>query len=132
FRQWPGDEAERACAGARWLSHRRGRQAGGAARRPGASARAPACRSAWRPARYAVRKGRWHHRHDQPAVIVELADLCAMEAYGRRIAGRLRPGDVVALSGGLGVGKTTLARAIVGALGYAGEVPSPTFTLIEL
>lgn len=65
-------------------------------------------------------------------MIVELADLRAMEAYGRRIAGRLRPGDVVALSGGLGVGKTTLARAIVGALGYAGEVPSPTFTLVEV
>jgi tRNA threonylcarbamoyladenosine biosynthesis protein TsaE len=64
-------------------------------------------------------------------MIVELADLAAMEALGRRIAGQLRPGDVVALSGGLGAGKTTLARAIVGALGYAGEVPSPTFTIIE-
>jgi tRNA threonylcarbamoyladenosine biosynthesis protein TsaE len=64
-------------------------------------------------------------------VIVELPDLAAMEALGRRIAGQLRPGDVVALSGGLGAGKTTLARAIVGALGYAGEVPSPTFTIIE-
>jgi tRNA threonylcarbamoyladenosine biosynthesis protein TsaE len=64
-------------------------------------------------------------------VIVELPDLAAMEALGRRIAGQLRPGDVVALSGGLGAGKTTLARAIVGALGYGGEVPSPTFTIVE-
>lgn len=54
-----------------------------------------------------------------------------MEHYGARIATRLRVGDVVALSGGLGVGKTTLARAIIKALGYRGEVPSPTFTIIE-
>jgi len=54
-----------------------------------------------------------------------------MEAFGRRIATRLRVGDVVALSGGLGVGKTTLARAIVSALGHEGEVPSPTFTIVE-
>jgi len=64
-------------------------------------------------------------------VIVALPHLTAMEAFGRRIAGHLRPGDVVALTGGLGAGKTTLARAIVGALGYAGEVLSPTFTIIE-
>jgi tRNA threonylcarbamoyladenosine biosynthesis protein TsaE len=54
-----------------------------------------------------------------------------MDAFGGRIAAHLRAGDVVALSGGLGAGKTTLARAIVAALGYAGEVPSPTFTLIQ-
>jgi tRNA threonylcarbamoyladenosine biosynthesis protein TsaE len=60
-----------------------------------------------------------------------LPDLAAMERYGARIAARLREGDVVALSGGLGAGKTTLARAIIAALGYAHEVPSPTFTIIE-
>ena len=54
-----------------------------------------------------------------------------MEALGARIAARLRPADVVALSGGLGAGKTTLARAILAALGYEGEVPSPTFTIVE-
>lgn len=44
---------------------------------------------------------------------------------------RLRAGDVVALSGGLGAGKTTLARAIIAALGHRGEVPSPSFAIIE-
>lgn len=62
---------------------------------------------------------------------IDLPDLDAMAAFGGRIAGRLRPGDVVALSGGLGAGKTTLARAIVNGLGYDGEVPSPTFTIVE-
>lgn len=60
-----------------------------------------------------------------------LPDLAAMAAFGQRIAARLRPGDVVALDGGLGAGKTTLARAILAALGHEGEVPSPTFTIIE-
>jgi len=64
-------------------------------------------------------------------VIVELPDLAAMAAFGARIADRLQPGDVVALSGGLGAGKTTLARGIISALGYEGEVPSPTFTIVE-
>lgn len=62
---------------------------------------------------------------------VDLPDLAAMEALGQRIAASLRVGDVVALSGGLGAGKTTLARAIIAALGHVGEVPSPSFTIIE-
>lgn len=60
-----------------------------------------------------------------------MPDLAATEALGARIAAALRPGDVVALSGGLGAGKTTLARAIIAALGHAGEVPSPSFAIIE-
>ena len=64
-------------------------------------------------------------------MIEPLPDLSAMEAYGIRIAAKLQPGDVVALSGGLGAGKTTLARAIIAALGHEGEVPSPTFTIVE-
>ncbi|MXP32157.1 tRNA (adenosine(37)-N6)-threonylcarbamoyltransferase complex ATPase subunit type 1 TsaE [Parerythrobacter jejuensis] len=62
---------------------------------------------------------------------VDLPDLDAMAAFGRRIANVLRVGDVVALSGGLGAGKTTLARGIIAALGHRGEVPSPTFTIVE-
>lgn len=60
-----------------------------------------------------------------------LPDLAAMERYGAAIAANLRAGDVIALEGGLGAGKTTLARAILAALGHEGDVPSPTFTLIE-
>ena len=65
-------------------------------------------------------------------MIVELPDLAAMAEFGARIAARLQPGDVVALSGGLGAGKTTLARGIIAALGHEGEVPSPTFTIVEV
>ncbi|MCV0383655.1 MAG: tRNA (adenosine(37)-N6)-threonylcarbamoyltransferase complex ATPase subunit type 1 TsaE [Erythrobacter sp.] len=62
---------------------------------------------------------------------IDLPDLAAMDGLGRRIAGLLSAGDVVALTGDLGAGKTTLARAIIAALGHEGEVPSPTFTIIE-
>ena len=64
-------------------------------------------------------------------MILDLPDLAAMRALGARIAPRLRAGDVVALSGPLGSGKTTLAREIISALGHEGEVPSPTFTIVE-
>lgn len=63
--------------------------------------------------------------------MIELPDLAATAALGERIAALLQPGDVVALSGGLGAGKTTLARAIIAALGHHGEVPSPSFAIIE-
>jgi len=61
-----------------------------------------------------------------------LPDLAATAALGRLLAGLLRRGDVVALKGGLGAGKTTLARNIVATLSpEATEVPSPTFTLVQ-
>jgi len=63
--------------------------------------------------------------------MLDLPDLAAMERLGQRIAAHLRAGDVVALSGELGAGKTTLARAVLAALGHRGEVPSPTFTIVE-
>jgi tRNA threonylcarbamoyladenosine biosynthesis protein TsaE len=64
-------------------------------------------------------------------VTIDLPDLAAMEAFGARIAARLQAGDVVALEGDLGTGKTTLARAVIAALGHEGEVPSPTFTIVQ-
>lgn len=63
---------------------------------------------------------------------LELPDIAAMERFGGAIAEHLQVGDVLALSGGLGAGKTTLARAIIAALGHIGEVPSPSFSIIEL
>ncbi|HEX9557401.1 MAG TPA: tRNA (adenosine(37)-N6)-threonylcarbamoyltransferase complex ATPase subunit type 1 TsaE [Reyranella sp.] len=69
-----------------------------------------------------------------PTFSFSLPDEAATERLGTALAKRLRPRDVVALQGGLGVGKTTLARAILRAA--AGDpslvVPSPTFTLVEV
>jgi len=62
---------------------------------------------------------------------VALADGAETEALGAAIARGLAVGDAVALEGDLGAGKTTLARAILHALGVAEEVPSPTFTLVQ-
>ncbi len=64
-------------------------------------------------------------------MVIELPDITATQAFGARIAARLRPGDVIAMSGGLGAGKTTLTRAVIAALGHLGEVPSPSFAIIE-
>jgi tRNA threonylcarbamoyl adenosine modification protein YjeE len=60
-----------------------------------------------------------------------LPDLDATARLGARIARGLTLGDAVALWGDLGAGKTTLARAILQALGVTEEVPSPTFTLVQ-
>ena len=60
-----------------------------------------------------------------------LADEQETEELGARIAAALRPGDVVTLSGPLGVGKTSLARGILAALGHQGDVPSPSFAIVQ-
>lgn len=54
------------------------------------------------------------------------------EKVGRGIARSLRAGDVVALSGGLAAGKTTLVRGIAKSLGVRSRVTSPTYTLVHL
>ena len=52
-------------------------------------------------------------------------------AFGRQLATTLQPGDVLALSGDLGAGKTCLVKGIAAGLGIPHEVTSPTFTLIH-
>ena len=63
--------------------------------------------------------------------LVDLPDENATAAFAARLAALARPGDVIALAGELGAGKTSLARAFIGARGGSGEVPSPTFTLVQ-
>jgi tRNA threonylcarbamoyladenosine biosynthesis protein TsaE len=60
-----------------------------------------------------------------------LKDEKATLALGRKLARLLRPGDVVTLSGALSAGKTTLVRGLLEALGHKGEVPSPSFALVQ-
>lgn len=60
-----------------------------------------------------------------------LKDETATAELGARIGGALACGDVVALSGELGAGKTALARAVLRARGVTGHVPSPSFTLVQ-
>ncbi len=55
-----------------------------------------------------------------------------MRDLGERLAGLLRPGDLVVLSGGLGAGKTTLTQGIGAGLGVRGPVTSPTFVIARL
>ncbi|MCH2236768.1 MAG: tRNA (adenosine(37)-N6)-threonylcarbamoyltransferase complex ATPase subunit type 1 TsaE [Blastomonas sp.] len=62
--------------------------------------------------------------------MLTIGSIDAMQRLGQRLADAARPGDTIALSGDLGAGKSTLARMILNALGFAGEVPSPTFALI--
>lgn len=63
--------------------------------------------------------------------MIPLADTAASEAFGARLATRLLPGDVVTLSGPLGMGKTSIARGVLAALGLSGEAPSPTFAIVQ-
>ena len=60
-----------------------------------------------------------------------LEDEAATARAGAALAAQLRTGDVVTLSGPLGVGKTALARGVLAALGHEGEVPSPSFAIVQ-
>lgn len=60
-----------------------------------------------------------------------LEDEAATARAGARLASVARPGDVITLSGPLGVGKTALARGLIAALGHKGEVPSPSFAMVQ-
>lgn len=60
-----------------------------------------------------------------------LEDAKAAAALGARLAAVARDGDVITLTGPLGVGKTTIARGFIAGLGHEGEVPSPSFALVQ-
>ena len=67
-----------------------------------------------------------------PELTLTLADADATGRLGAAIAPRLEPGESVLLYGPLGMGKSTLARALIRALTTPDEdVPSPTFTLVQ-
>ena len=68
---------------------------------------------------------------------IDLVDEDATISLATRLCGQLQQGDVVALSGDLGAGKTAFARAFIQALGKIqgtpiDEVPSPTFTIVQI
>lgn len=60
-----------------------------------------------------------------------LKDEAATLAFGRKLASVLQAGDVVTLSGPLSAGKTTLVRGLLAKLGHSGEVPSPSFAIVQ-
>jgi tRNA threonylcarbamoyladenosine biosynthesis protein TsaE len=60
-----------------------------------------------------------------------LQDEAATAQLGAALARAVRPGDVVTLSGPLGVGKTAFARGLIAALGHHGDVPSPSFAIVQ-
>jgi tRNA threonylcarbamoyladenosine biosynthesis protein TsaE len=63
--------------------------------------------------------------------MIRLADAAASEALGARLASVARPGDVIAMSGPLGAGKTSIARGLLAALGLEEEAPSPSFAIVQ-
>jgi tRNA threonylcarbamoyladenosine biosynthesis protein TsaE len=64
--------------------------------------------------------------------VIELPDEAATAAFAARLAAVVATGDIIALKGDLGAGKTSFARAFIHARGSGEEVPSPTFTLVQV
>jgi len=64
--------------------------------------------------------------------VVDLPDEAATAAFAARVSALAAAGDVIALKGDLGAGKTSFARAFIRSRGAVEEVPSPTFTLVQV
>lgn len=63
---------------------------------------------------------------------IDLPDEAATAAFAARVSAVAAAGDIIALKGDLGAGKTSFARAFIRARGGEEEVPSPTFTLVQI
>jgi tRNA threonylcarbamoyladenosine biosynthesis protein TsaE len=64
--------------------------------------------------------------------MIDLPDPAATEQIGAAVARSLKRGDVVAVQGDLGAGKTTFARGLIRGLGFAGDIASPTFSIVQV
>ena len=62
---------------------------------------------------------------------MKLKDEAATFAFGGKLSKKLCVGDIITLSGPLSAGKTTLVRGLLKALGHNGEVPSPSFAIVQ-
>jgi tRNA threonylcarbamoyladenosine biosynthesis protein TsaE len=69
--------------------------------------------------------------NELPAIALDGVDEAALTHYARLLAPVVREGGTIYLAGELGAGKTTFARALLGALGVGARVKSPTYSLIE-
>ena len=65
-------------------------------------------------------------------VVVRTADAEATQAFGERLGGLLRAGDLLVLTGGLGAGKTTFTQGLARGLGVRGPITSPTFVVARV
>lgn len=72
------------------------------------------------------------HNQNNSRISLPLVDEAATVTFAARLAPGIKPGMVIYLHGNLGAGKTTLVRALLHAMGYIGQVKSPTYTLLEL
>src|SRR6516165_4884165 len=65
-------------------------------------------------------------------IALDLPNMTATAVLASRIAALAKPADVIALKGELGTGKTAFARAFIRARGERADIPSPTFTLVQI
>lgn len=63
--------------------------------------------------------------------VIRIKDELDTKKFGLELAKRLKPGDIIALIGNLGTGKTTLTKSIAEGLGIREMITSPTFTIVQ-